>query len=69
MRDDYVNFYKDRCLEVLKMSVRSLTTKEVAKYASVDWATADKYLKEFFKDNKISDRLLGNRVHQWRFIK
>jgi len=63
-----VNFYKDRCLKVLKMSVRSLTTKEVAKYSNIDWATANKYLMELKIENKISHRLLGSRVHQWRII-
>ena len=50
------------------MSVRSLTTKEVAKYSNIDWATANKYLMELKIENKISHRLLGSRVHQWRII-
>ena len=64
-----MNKYKERVLDVLCMSVRALTTKEVAHYATVDWSTANKYLLELKLENKISDRLLGGRVHQWRLTR
>ena len=60
-----LNYYEDRILQVLKFSIRLLNTKEVAYYAKIDWATADKYLKLLRRKGIVEHKLVGG-INYWK---
>lgn len=60
-----LNAYEDRILKVLQFSIRELNTKEVAYYAKIDPATADKYLRTLSRKGLIIHKVTGN-VNSWR---
>jgi len=61
-----LNTYEERILSVLKYSLRPLNTKEVAFYAKIDWATANKYLATLKRKKIISNKPCGG-VNYWVF--
>ena len=53
------NYYENRIIQVLRLSVRLLNTKEIAYYAKIDWATANKYLLILKKKRIVKEIKIG----------
>jgi len=57
--------YERGIISILRSARRSLSTKEVADYGSMNWATAKKYLMKLHR-KKIVKRSLKDRTYYWK---